>query len=102
MIVQELVAIQDRCGFLPDEELRALARRLSVPLHRIHEVASFYPLYRLKPGPPVTVRVCRDMACHVRGSVRLKSALQAVANEIGPDRVCVEGVSCLGQCESAP
>src|SRR5262245_21002452 len=102
MIIQELVAIQDRCGYLPAEELRVLGRRLNVPLHRIHEVASFYPLFRLQPGPPVTVRVCRDMACHLRGSARLKGSMQALANEIGSDKVCVEGVSCLGQCDRAP
>jgi NADH:ubiquinone oxidoreductase subunit E len=38
MIVQELQKIQERCGWLPAEELRALSQRLTVPLHRLHEV----------------------------------------------------------------
>lgn len=102
MIVQELIAIQDRLGWLPEEELRDLAHRLEVPLHRIHEVASFYPHYRLQPPPDVTVRVCRDMACHIRGGPRLQAGLEAFGNEQGPSRVRVEGVSCLGQCDCAP
>src|SRR6516165_2482226 len=68
MIVQELHKIQERCGYLPVEELESLARRIATPLHRIHEVASFYPLYRLQPPATVEVKVCRDMACFLRGS----------------------------------
>ena len=99
MIIQELRLIQDRCGYLPEHELRALAQRLRVPLHRVHEVASFYPLYRLKPPPLVEVKVCRDMACHLRGAPRLQQDLQAYAHERGGGQCEVGGVSCLGQCD---
>ena len=102
MIVQELLAIQKRCGYLPAEELRSLAKRLETPLHRLHEVASFYPHFKLKAPPRVEVRVCRDMACHLRGSPRLKRSLEALANEIDPAQVHVDGASCLGQCDAAP
>lgn len=86
MIVQELIAIQDRFGYLPDHELRALAQRLQVPLHRLHEVASFYPHYRLEPPPQVTVRVCRDMACHILGAPKLRNNLQKTFASLGPDK----------------
>src|SRR6516164_7459348 len=101
MIVQELNLIQQRCGWLPEEELRALARRINQPLHRLHEVASYYPLYRLQPPPAVDVRVCRDMSCHLRGAPKLRVSLEAYARELAGDQACVEGVSCLGQCDHA-
>jgi NADH:ubiquinone oxidoreductase subunit F (NADH-binding)/NADH:ubiquinone oxidoreductase subunit E len=99
MIVQALNEVQARCGYLPEAEFRALTRRLGVPLHRVHEVASFYPLYRLQPPPAVDVAVCRDMACHLRGAGRLQSSLATFAHEINGVRVVVGGVSCLGQCD---
>jgi NADH:ubiquinone oxidoreductase subunit F (NADH-binding)/NADH:ubiquinone oxidoreductase subunit E len=99
MIVQELLEIQERCGWLPREELQALGQRLNVPLHRVHEVASFYPAYRLTPPPAVDVRVCRDMACHLKGAQRLRQNLEAFGQELGGDSVYVGGVSCLGQCD---
>ncbi|MCI0460754.1 MAG: NAD(P)H-dependent oxidoreductase subunit E [Gemmataceae bacterium] len=102
MIVQALIELQDRCGWLPEDELRRLSRRLKVPLHRIHEVASFYPHYRLEPPPLVDIRVCRDQACHLRGSARLRRDVEALANEIDPKQIVVGGCSCLGQCDSAP
>jgi NADH:ubiquinone oxidoreductase subunit E len=101
MIVQELHAIQERCGYLPVQELRALSERTNTPLHRLHEVASFYPHYRLQPPPAVEVAVCRDMSCHLRGSRELRRNVEALAGELGPS-VVVKGVSCLGRCDSAP
>jgi NADH:ubiquinone oxidoreductase subunit F (NADH-binding) len=99
MIVQELHRIQDRHGYLPEDELRALSSRTSIPLHRLHEVASYYPLYRLQAPPTVEVKVCRDMACHLRGANRLQQSLEGVAREKGEKEMKVEGVSCLGQCD---
>src|SRR5437763_17045134 len=101
MIVQELQAIQERHGYLPSSELHVLSQRLNVPLHRLHEVASFYPLYRLRPPPTVDVKVCRDMACHLHGAGRLTTSLEAYANEVSGDTtsIVVEGVSCLRQCD---
>ena len=103
MIVQELRHIQERLGWLPKEEMKALAERLGVPLHRVHEVASFYPLYKLEPPKGVEVKVCRDLSCHLRGAPRLRQTLEAFAQEISRPgcQVTVDGVSCLGQCDRA-
>ncbi|HEV3122251.1 MAG TPA: NAD(P)H-dependent oxidoreductase subunit E, partial [Isosphaeraceae bacterium] len=102
MIVQELNSIQERCGYLPEEELTALARRIEVPLYRLHEVASFFPHYHLARPRAAHVKVCRDMACHLRGSEKLLRRLEAHAGELGEERIEVGGVSCLGQCDNAP
>jgi NADH:ubiquinone oxidoreductase subunit F (NADH-binding)/NADH:ubiquinone oxidoreductase subunit E len=102
MIVQTLQEIQERCGWLPEVELRALAARLRAPLHRVHEVASFYPHYRLEPPPAVDVRVCRDMTCRLLGSLRLRAELERLAQDLDPAKVKVSGASCLGRCDSAP
>jgi NADH-quinone oxidoreductase subunit F len=102
MIVQKLREIQHKHGWLPDRELRDLSAETQTPLHRIHEVASFFPHYRLKPGPTVDVKVCRDMACHLRGAPAMHQALDRYAAEVGGGEVVVEGVSCLGQCDSPP
>lgn len=101
MIVQELQKIQERCGWLPAEELRALSQRLTVPLHRLHEVASYYPLYRLKPPPRVDVKICRDMACHMAGAERVRAEVEMIASEYPAGSVSVDGVSCLGRCDKA-
>ena len=99
MIVEALREIQEELGWVPPHKMRELAEKLEVPLHRIHEVASFYPLYRLTAPPKVDVKVCRDMACHIHGAPRLHQSLEAYANSTAPGQIVVEGVSCLGQCD---
>ncbi len=103
MLVPQLRAIQERIGYLTPEELESLSARLDVPLHRIHEVVSFFPHFRLHPPPAVEVHVCRDIACHLRGAPACLTALEAVARQFGDEtRVKVESVSCLGRCDGAP
>lgn len=99
MIVQALREIQERCGFISAEEMRDLSTRLGVPLHRIHEVASFYPLYRLTPQKGASIRICRDMACHINGSEHLTASVRALTEKLGDNQLEVRGVSCLGQCD---
>ena len=102
MIQQELHALQHEFGYLPADQLQAMSKRLKVPLRRLHEVASCFPHYRLKPPPTVEMKVCRDMACHLRGAAEYIRLLKAAASELGDSGISIEGVSCLGQCDSPP
>src|SRR5579871_1724058 len=97
-ILPALRRIQDQFGYLKPEELRRFSKSSGIPLYRLQEVASFFPHFRLAPAPPLTVKVCRDMACHMAGSANLMNNLASLPG----DKVCVEGVSCLGRCDRAP
>jgi NADH:ubiquinone oxidoreductase subunit F (NADH-binding)/NADH:ubiquinone oxidoreductase subunit E len=112
MIVQELLHLQSRHGYLPRQQLAALADRLKVPLYRIHEVASFFPHFHVFKSdeeerreaanlPQFEVTVCRDMTCRLRGSGEYLDNLAAETKEYG-SQVKVCGVSCLGRCDRAP
>jgi formate dehydrogenase beta subunit len=111
MIVQELHKIQHEFGYLPREQLFALQERLNAgrseskdqfKLYQLHQVASFFPHFRLEPPPAADVRVCRDMACFLNGGPECRAKLEALAGEIGGRQVTVGGVSCLGQCDRPP
>ncbi len=102
MIVQELHHIQDEHGYLPEDQLRALAGRIKQPLHRLHEVASFFPHYHLQPPAAAEVKVCCDMACHLAGGESLCRHLEEVGKQAHGQQVSVKRVSCLGQCDGAP
>jgi NADH:ubiquinone oxidoreductase subunit F (NADH-binding)/NADH:ubiquinone oxidoreductase subunit E len=100
MLIDDLNEIQERCGFLTQEEIRDYADRTNTPLYQIQAVASFYPHFRMEPPSRVEVLVCTDLACHLRGGEKLYQTLLGL--ERSPDEVRVHPCSCLGQCDAAP
>jgi NADH:ubiquinone oxidoreductase subunit F (NADH-binding) len=101
MLIDDLREIQERAGYLPEDELREYADRCRVPLYQIEAVASFYPFFRRTPLAPVEVRVCRDLTCHLRGAGGLRERLERLAAG-QPDEVRLDSCSCLGLCDQAP
>jgi formate dehydrogenase beta subunit len=100
MVVEELRAIQERHGYIPERELAALAERLNKPVYELHGVATFYPHFRLAPPPKATVHVCTDLPCHLKGAGKLLDRLKEAAS--GQEGLEVKNCSCLGQCDGAP
>src|SRR5262245_29014955 len=100
MLVQALLDIQNRYGYLPHEELEFLALRARVPLYRVQEVTSFFPHFRTQKPPKVIVHVCQSMTCHLRGAPELIKAAKQAAG--GNTEIEVHGVACLGRCDRAP
>jgi formate dehydrogenase beta subunit len=102
LIFEGLREIQHRFGYIPPEELRNLAKKIDVPLYRLHGLASFYPHFRLTPPPKADLVVCRDMSCHLRGACELQATLEENLQTLRSAEVTVRGVSCLGRCDQAP
>lgn len=103
MIITALLQRQtQRGGYLMPADLRAVAEEQVVPLHRVQSLVSFYPHFRTAPPPKVEVHICRDMSCHLRGSVPMTQRIEHWADEKYGKHVEVCGVSCLGRCDRAP
>jgi len=104
MIVEALLQIQERYGYLPDEQLISLARGAGVLPAYVQDVAGFFPSFRFDPPKPVdiTIRVCDGMTCALHGSQACIDALSKHACDDDGLRVRVEPVSCLGRCDRAP
>ena len=99
-LIPALHAIQERVGWLPREELVALSREVHRPLYEIEGLISFYPHFRTTPPERVTLRVCHDLSCWLRGA---DDRLASIRERYGPDSdvELVEG-SCIGRCDAAP
>ncbi len=99
-LIEELSALQSARGHLSDEDLRALAERLAVPLHEVEAVSSFYPHFRRTPPPTLQIGVCRDLSCFLRDG---GMAARELARECeGRADASVVEISCPGQCQAAP
>lgn len=99
-IVQALEELQQRVGWLPEDELKALAKRLGVPLHRVESISTFYTHFRREPGKAIEVSVCRDLPCMLAGGRETIARLREKHGD-RPD-LLIREVSCLGRCEKSP
>jgi len=103
-ILQEM---QESYGYLSEELLAKIGKRLHIPLSRIYGVVSFYAQFYTTPRGRYIVRVCRGTACHVRGGKNIRKAVQQFLsigeNETTPDfKFTFETVACLGACALSP
>jgi len=99
-LIEELYALQEKHGWLPEEELRSLSERIRVPLYEIEGVSTFYPHFRRTPPARVHVAACRDVSCHLRDGGAAVAKLRALCGKA--EGVEFHEVSCLGRCDSAP
>jgi NADH:ubiquinone oxidoreductase subunit F (NADH-binding)/NADH:ubiquinone oxidoreductase subunit E len=99
-LIPALNAIQERCGWLPREELVALSRDVRRPLYEIEGLVSFYPHFRTDPPKAVQIAVCHDLTCWLHGADdRIRETKAKYGDHV--DIEIVE-VSCLGRCDIAP
>lgn len=99
--------VQGKMNYLPRKALMQVAKRLSIPLTRIYEVATFYKAFSLEPRGKYSIQVCLGTACHVRGGVRvldyLKNRLDVKAGGTTKDMAfTLQSVNCLGACALGP
>ena len=75
-LIPALNAIQERLGWLPREELVALARDVRRPLYEIEGLISFYPHFRTEPPAKVALHACHDLSCWLQGADERIAALR--------------------------
>jgi NADH-quinone oxidoreductase subunit E len=99
--------IQEEAGFVSGEAARWVAARLGLEAVRVREVLSFYTMFRTAPAGRHTLRVCRNLSCHLAGAEDLLSFIRQKLG-IGPDETTPDGAftlvtaECLGHCDHAP
>jgi NADH-quinone oxidoreductase subunit E len=98
---------QDEVGYLSDEVIAELARRLELTELDVRNVISYYSMLTTKPRGKYNVQVCTNIACLLRGGEEL---LEHCAKRLGiehkgttSDRMfSLEEVECIGACSWAP
>ena len=107
MLIPMMQDLQAEYGYLPAEQLRAIAEELKVPLTRVYGVAMFYSSFRLAPKGAHEVTLCMGTVCHLKGAPRISEAIcQEYGIEPGgttSDRLfTLQAVNCVGACALAP
>ena len=107
-----LIPFLHRCqeelgGWITPDTLEAVAALLDMEPVEVYGVASFYPMFHLKPVGKHVVGVCHNISCDLRGAEELMARVCQVTGAprggTSPDgRFTVLGVECQGTCTNAP
>lgn len=107
VLIHALHQIQEENGYLPEDVLQRLSRKLEIALSEVYSVASFYKMFHFKPRGRKVVKVCLGTACYVRGSKKVLTALEnkfdiRSGETTGDLAMTLETVGCVGCCGLAP
>jgi NADH-quinone oxidoreductase subunit E len=106
-IVPLLLFARDEIGYISDEAIEEIARRVGVRPIEVIEDISYYSLLRRQPIGRYNLQVCTNISCLLRGGDEI---LQHCSKKLGighkqttPDGLfSLEEVECLGACCGAP
>jgi NADH:ubiquinone oxidoreductase subunit E len=102
-----LKKVHETEGYLSQESIKNISRKLRISENEIYGVATFYPQFRFKPPGKYNIQVCLGNSCHVGGAQNFMEAMKIEKNlgdgDTSPDqKFSLEGVGCLGCCAIAP
>jgi NADH-quinone oxidoreductase subunit E len=107
VLVPTLLYAQDEVGFVSDEVISELARRLALTQLEVRNVISYYSMLTTKPRGKYNVQVCTNIACMLRGGEEIFEHCQQKLG-IGHKGATADGlfsleeVECIGGCSWAP
>jgi NADH-quinone oxidoreductase subunit E len=106
-MVPMLLYAQDEVGYVSQELVEEVARRIGVEPLRVEEVASYYSMLRRKPLGKHHLQVCTNISCLLTGGVELwEHACKKLGignKEVTADgQISLEEVECMGACSWAP
>jgi NADH-quinone oxidoreductase subunit F len=106
-LIPMMLYAQDQFGYLGDEVLDEIARRLDLNKIQVEETLEYYSMLRRKPAGRYHIQVCTNISCMLRGGNELYQHVQKRLG-IGNKEVSATGtfsleeVECMGACTGAP
>ena len=106
-ILPALFIAQEEHGYVTDEDVKYLARRLEMRVNEVEEVVTFYSMYSRKPIGRYKLQVCRTISCLLVGAERITEHISdklgvRVGGTTGDGKFTLQEVECLGYCDLAP
>jgi NADH-quinone oxidoreductase subunit E len=102
VLVPTLLYAQDEAGFLSEEVIAEIARRLDLTELDVRNVISYYSMLTTKPRGKFNVQVCRNISCLLRGADELIEHCEKKLGIGHKGTTSFEHVECIGACSWAP
>ncbi len=99
--------VQEDLGYVPAEAVEWIATKLELQPINVHELVTFYPMFRQKPIGRRHIKVCRTLSCAMVGGYQVCEELQrqfgcGLGETSSDGEVTIEFVECLASCGSGP
>jgi len=106
-VIFALAIIQDKAGWVSPQAIEEVANYLGMPPIAVHEVASFYGMFNIRPIGKYRISVCTCLPCELRhgskAAAYLKEKLGVEFDETTSDGLfTIKESECLGSCGDAP
>ena len=107
LVLPLLHCVLDANGFVTEADAAAIAEYIGMPPIQVVEALTWYTMFDREPQGRYVIKVCRNIACSLRGSERIVAHLQhrlgIGVGETTPDgRFTLKTVECLASCGTAP
>ena len=106
-LLPTLHLVQEQEGWLSREALAYVGSLLGLSPAQVHDTASFYTMFRLKPEGKTLIEVCTTLSCALGGAEKVTRFLTEKLG-IAPGQTTADGrftlseVECLASCGTAP
>jgi NADH-quinone oxidoreductase subunit E len=107
VVLPALWLAMDQWGYLTNDVIEYVARRLDQSPVSVFAVVEFYTMFKTKRTGRHHIQLCRNMTCTMRGCEDLEARIRERIG-IGPgektadELFSLELVECLGSCGTAP
>ncbi len=107
-VVSILQDMQETFGYIREDAVELVAKKLNIPSSSFYGVATFYSQFYLKPRGKNIITACCGTACHIKGAeaiinrVRADLALPEGEDTTPDGKFTMESVACVGACSIAP
>lgn len=107
LVLPLLHCMQAAKGHLTQDDASTIAAYIGIPPMQVMEALSWYTMFHKEPVGRHVVKVCRNIACALRGSDQLLQHLQGTLG-LKPGETSADGrytllaVECLASCGTAP
>ncbi len=107
LVLPLLHCVQDAQGYVTEADAVAIAEYIGMPPIQVVEALTWYSMFEREPQGRYVIKVCRNIACSLRGSERIVAHLErrlgiGVGETTADGRFTLKTVECLASCGTAP
>ena len=107
LVLPLLHCVQEENGHVTERDAVAIAGYIGMPAIRVVEALTWYSMFDREPQGRYVIRVCRNIACSLRGADDIIGLLQrklgiGVGETTADGRFTLKTVECIASCGTAP